>query len=92
MARNAPHAKSYSIAEAKDNLSRLIAEASEGDEVTITRHGKPVATLKAVQPQRGTMSPEMMDRLAKLRAEFPPRPGSEDSVTTIRRMRDEEGD
>lgn len=80
----------YSIAEAKDQLSKLINEANDGADVTITRHGKPVAMLKPIEPPRGKMSQEMFDRLAKLRADFPPRPGMEDSVTIIRRMRDEE--
>ena len=31
----------YSIAQAKDHLSRLVDEALEGKQVTITRHGKP---------------------------------------------------
>jgi prevent-host-death family protein len=41
----------YSIAQAKDYLSKLIDEALAGEEVTITRHGKPVAYL---QPARAT--------------------------------------
>ena len=35
-----------SIAQAKDHLSKLIDEALAGEEVTITRHGKPVAELR----------------------------------------------
>jgi antitoxin (DNA-binding transcriptional repressor) of toxin-antitoxin stability system len=38
---------SHSIAKAKDNLSKLIDEALAGEEVTITRHGKPVVELAA---------------------------------------------
>jgi prevent-host-death family protein len=41
----------YSVADAKDNLPRLIDRAREGEEVIITRHGKPVAELRpAVVP------------------------------------------
>ena len=36
----------YSIAQAKDHLSRLVDEALEGKQVTITRHGKPVVELR----------------------------------------------
>lgn len=36
----------YSVAEAKDNLSSLIAKAEAGEEVVITRHGKPVVELR----------------------------------------------
>jgi prevent-host-death family protein len=35
----------YSIAQAKIHLSRLVDEALEGKQVTITRHGKPVVEL-----------------------------------------------
>lgn len=34
-----------SVYEAKTHLSRLIGEVEAGQEVTITRHGKPVARL-----------------------------------------------
>jgi prevent-host-death family protein len=37
---------SYSVAEAKNRLPTLINKAIEGEEVVITRHGKPVAELR----------------------------------------------
>lgn len=37
---------SYSVAEAKNSLPSLIDKALEGEEVVITRHGKPVAELR----------------------------------------------
>ena len=47
---------SYSVAMTKDNLSRLIDKALAGEEVIITRHGKPTVTLSVVdgaaKPQR----------------------------------------
>jgi prevent-host-death family protein len=49
----------YSVAEAKNTLPKLIDRALQGDEVVITRHGKPVAELRPVQqrptPPRGTL-------------------------------------
>jgi prevent-host-death family protein len=36
----------YSVADAKTNLPRLIDRALGGEEVIITRHGKPVAELR----------------------------------------------
>jgi prevent-host-death family protein len=36
----------YSVAEAKNRLPRLIDKALEGEEVVITRRGKPVVTLR----------------------------------------------
>ena len=37
--------KSITLADAKAHLSALVAEAEEGAEITITRHGRPVARL-----------------------------------------------
>jgi antitoxin (DNA-binding transcriptional repressor) of toxin-antitoxin stability system len=37
----------YSVADAKAGLPRLIDRAIAGEEVIITRHGKPVAELRA---------------------------------------------
>jgi prevent-host-death family protein len=36
----------YSVAEAKNTLPKLIDRALQGEEVIITRHGKPVVELK----------------------------------------------
>jgi len=38
---------SYSVAEAKNQLPSLINKAIAGEEVVITRHGTPVAELRA---------------------------------------------
>lgn len=40
----------YSVADAKNGLPRLIDLALEGEEVVITRHGRPVAELRAIRP------------------------------------------
>ena len=37
----------YSVADAKNRLPSLIDKAIAGEEVVITRHGKPVAELRA---------------------------------------------
>lgn len=79
---------SYSIAKAKDNLSRLIDEALAGEEVTITRHGKPVVELRpAHAPGAGIPGPQLIDRIAARARTLPPL--GERSVDIIRRMRDE---
>jgi len=41
----------YSVAEAKNTLPRLIDRAMEGEEVVITRHGKPVVELRPATPR-----------------------------------------
>ncbi len=38
----------YSVAAAKDGLPRLIDRALEGEEVIISRHGRPVAELRPI--------------------------------------------
>jgi len=41
-----------SIAEAKNRLPKLIRAVENGEEVVITRHGKPVAQISAPPPKR----------------------------------------
>ena len=38
----------YSVADAKSGLPKLIDRALQGEEVVISRHGKPVATLRPI--------------------------------------------
>ena len=53
----------YSVAAAKNALSKLIDQALEGEEVVITRHGKAVVELRpaAVRPVPPTGSDEWLD-------------------------------
>ncbi len=41
-----------SLAEAKAHLSKLIDQVSKGDQIVITKRGKPVAQLTPVQSKR----------------------------------------
>jgi antitoxin (DNA-binding transcriptional repressor) of toxin-antitoxin stability system len=54
----------YSVAQAKNNLPSLIAKAEAGEEVVITRHGKPVAELRARPPAAGMSPSAAYERLA----------------------------
>jgi prevent-host-death family protein len=79
---------SYSIAKAKDNLSKLIDEALAGEEVTITRHGKVVAEIRPAETSvAGRWSPELIDEIGA-RAKSLPSLG-ESAADIVRRMRDE---
>ena len=40
------------VSQAKTQLSRLLARVEAGEEVTITRRGKPVARLVGCQPRK----------------------------------------
>jgi antitoxin (DNA-binding transcriptional repressor) of toxin-antitoxin stability system len=53
----------YSVADAKNRLSSLIDKAVAGEEVVITRHGKPVVELRASQPAVKMPTPEGFTRL-----------------------------
>ena len=46
----------HSVAEAKNQLSKLIDRALKGEGVVITRRGQPVVELKPVRPVPGPMS------------------------------------
>jgi prevent-host-death family protein len=73
---------SVSVAEAKAKLSKILSHVQDGDEVVITRRGRPVARLAAIkkplQPVRS---------LAEFRQSIPPAKTS--AAKTIRKMRDE---
>jgi len=49
----------YSVAEAKNTLPKLIDRALQGEEIVITRRGKPVVELRPVSrpvlPAKGTL-------------------------------------
>ena len=80
---------SYSVAATKDNLSSLIDKALAGEEVIITRHGKPMVALHAVPEARSAVrsNAEAMARLAVLRAGR--RIAPFDTAALVREMRDE---
>ena len=63
--------KSYAVFEAKNRFSELLAAVALGEEITITRHGAPVARLVAVSasaqalPEQGQ---RVSDEIKRLRA------------------------
>ena len=77
----------YTIAEAKDQLSRLVDAAQAGEVVTLVRDGTPVAdiTPRAASPR--PMTPVDVDDMARKRARRPSL--GQDSVSLVREMRDE---
>ena len=46
--------KAVAVFEAKNRFSELIAAVEQGEEITITRHGAPVARLVAIQTPSAT--------------------------------------
>ena len=62
----------YGVAEAKNNFPHLLDRAESGEQITITRHGKPVAELRSLP----TLTPEQrkarMLEIAERRLSRPP--------------------
>lgn len=61
--------------EAKNRLSNLLDQVLQGEEVVITRHGKPVAKLVPMQPTdaRALEVRETIQRLKELRDSIKPK-------------------
>jgi prevent-host-death family protein len=78
----------FSVAEAKNNLSKLIDLALKGEQVTITRHGIEVIGLtpKIAQPQE-RRSPEADIEWLRSIA-ITPKPGFETPQESLQAMRD----
>jgi antitoxin (DNA-binding transcriptional repressor) of toxin-antitoxin stability system len=80
---------SYPLSAAKEELSRLIDRAQAGEVVTITREGKPVAELRALEiAPKGRPSAQLIDEIAA-RAKLRPWAGKS-AGDMLREMRDEE--
>jgi prevent-host-death family protein len=54
--------KHVGMFDAKTQLSRLIDKVEKGEEVMITRHGKPVAKLVPASTRRPALTPEQVEK------------------------------
>lgn len=74
--------KTISIADTKAHLSELLARIEGGEEIVITRRGKPIARLSPIRQPRGPIT-----SLAEFRRTLPHQniPASE----VLRRLREE---
>jgi prevent-host-death family protein len=77
----------HSVAEAKNQLPKLIDRALKGETVVITRRGQPVVELKPVHPAPRPITDADIEWLRARRALLPP--SKTDAATLIRQMRDE---
>jgi len=78
----------HSIVEAKNQLSDLIDRAQKGEAVVITRHGTPVAELRAIPAPRRPITRASLEWLAARRATRSKT--AIDAGTLVSTMRDEE--
>lgn len=76
--------KSVNLAEAKAQLSELVALAEAGETICIMRRGRPVVQLKAITTER---QPVDVEALRAISATIPMQP--ESTADFIRKMRDE---
>ena len=74
----------YSIAEAKNNLPKLVDRAVAGEDVTITRRGKPVARIVAEAPRGMTIDLEWLESVR-----VDPKDPELDFTAVVRQMRDD---
>jgi prevent-host-death family protein len=72
------------VATAKAHLSELLDRVEKGEDIVITRHGKPVARLTAEAPKKKPLDIKALERL---RAMMPK--SDIEAGETVRRMRDE---
>ena len=78
----------HSVAEAKNKLPELIDRALAGEGVIITRHGKPVAELRAIPEPPRPITAADLDWLAeRRRGRGKP---TVDAGTLVSQMRDED--
>lgn len=77
---------SVNLAVAKAHLSDLINRVEAGEEMVITRHGRPVVRVVPAVPLKQLVP---LERLAELRKSLPPWEGG-NSAKMLRELRDEE--
>ncbi|MFN3858958.1 MAG: type II toxin-antitoxin system Phd/YefM family antitoxin [Caulobacter sp.] len=75
----------YSVADAKNNLPRLLDLVLQGEEVVITRRGEPIVRLS---PERQVSAPQDADWIRQRRV-TPASPVDFDPVEAIRALRDD---
>ena len=77
----------YSVADAKNQLSQLIDRALRGEGVVITRHGRPVVELRSVVSPGRAVTDADLDWLAAHRPSSPA--PTMDAAALVSRLRDE---
>jgi prevent-host-death family protein len=79
-----------SVAEAKNRLSELIDRALNGEEVVITRHGRPVVELQSIPEWVNPVSAADLDWLAEHRIGIGRSREAENAGALLSKLRDEQ--
>lgn len=70
--------RTVALAEAKDHFSELVAAAQAGEEIIITRHGRPAARLMPAEDDRRARKKQAIEEMIALgqemRAKYGPTP------------------
>lgn len=61
--------KTASVGEIQKNFSRILKEIKAGEEIAVTRRGKPVAKITALGPKKEIDWPDFYDEAIKSRGE-----------------------
>lgn len=77
---------SVTVAQAKTHLSKILKQVQGGELVTITRRGRPVATIQGIQRPR---QPIDLARIDAVRRRLPP--ARTPAVELVRTIREERG-
>jgi antitoxin (DNA-binding transcriptional repressor) of toxin-antitoxin stability system len=84
----------HTVAETKNQLSKLINRALKGEHIVVTRRGQPVIEFKPVRAEKKPADSmprwTVEEQLEWLRAHRIGRISDKDAATLIREMRDEE--
>jgi prevent-host-death family protein len=80
----------HSIVQAKNQLSELIDRAMGGESVVITRHGHPVAEIKAIESRGRPMTAADVERMRAARGNL--LKPEDDPRHIVERMRDEDSE
>lgn len=75
--------QTVNVANAKAHLSQLLDQVESGEAITITRNGRPIATLQPLYAQK---KPLNLARLDAVRSKLPP--ATQSSVELIRQLRE----
>jgi prevent-host-death family protein len=68
--------KTTTIREMQHGLTAVLARVARGEEITITRRGRPVARILAAVPAKKAKQPEWPDARARLNERFPGGPAT----------------
>jgi prevent-host-death family protein len=70
MASGNAHTKSVNIYDAKTRLSKLVAEVESGNEITISRNGRPVARLVPYRSSPASRTPGAWAGIVEITDDF----------------------